>query len=127
MTVYWLTRVVELASLASTLGVLSWMAFGATTIVGIISRLIYNSYPNCSSTEKAVSEACFKLIPRLGLLALVLAIISVMLPNKESMILIVGAELTKQGMEEFAPEGAMLREWANKELKEQLTPKKERK
>lgn len=122
MTVYLITRVIEIGSTLSVVGVILAVSSVLTLIIAAVNQSVYTSYPNISAAEKATATACFSWFKKLLIASIFVGTLSVLCPSKDDMLLIAGAELTNQTVKELTPELGMVRQWVDQELKDKLKP-----
>jgi len=114
MTIYWITRLVALNDFFCKIVV---VGATASIIMGIGMGL--TAGPGEVSGED-LKKFCTNYFRPVVIITISALFISIFTPNKDDMILIAGAEVTKNVATELAPEGKMLREWVDDELQKKI-------
>lgn len=109
---YWITRLI---ALNDTLGI---VFVTGCIILAVLSIGLFMACAEGGVDGDNAKKFANGWIKPVAIITAVALGISIFTPNKDDMVLIAGAELTKEAV--TTPEAAMLREWVDKELSSQI-------
>lgn len=113
MTMYWVTRII---ALNDTLGII--YITGIIILIAAGIGMLVAAANDAFDTPKDAADFAKKWIAPIAVVTALALFIGIFTPNKDDMVLIAGAELTKDAA--TTPEAAMLRQWVDKELSTQI-------